>query len=378
MPAKNRPALQLTEQQKRIVLQLRIRGEAPRVHLARALGVNGAAMTRLTQQLIALGVVKELVANESHARGRPMVPLAISGDGGWAVGATVQPGWMELVLVDFLGRPLVHDSQPFDSPDPLVFARTLDRRLRVLAAEHGFMRGKFLGLGVAVPGYTLHGDRDRHVVVPWLAAWNDVPLAQMLGDALAMPVWIENDGAAAVLAEYYQTDIIGRYRSVLVLFLGHGVGGGVIAERDLFLGEHGNAGEIGRLFPAGKPRPSGIDLIQTLRSAGVAIDSLSDVTPLLTSHAPLIADWIERVTEQVEYAIISGTAWLDPGAIVISGALPQSILRTLATRLAAINETRDASYRGTIPTIRASSIGSLAVVIGAAMVPIHAITAPEE
>jgi len=353
-----RPELRLTEPQKRILLQLRIAGDMPRIRLGQALGINAATMTRLTQQLMALDVIEECDAAESIARGRPMVPLRVSGQGGWTVGATVHPGWLELALVDFRGTPLVQDSTPFDSPDPRVFARTLERRLRVLAGRHGFMRGKFLGVGIAVPGYALHADRTRRVVVDWLAGWNDVPLAQLFGDALGMPVWIENDATVAALAEYYRPGIINRYRSALVLFLGHGIGGGIVTRRDLLLGEHGNAGEVGRLFPAARHRPSGIDLIRTLQEAGVA-------------------GWAERVAGQLDQAVASGVAWLDPGVVIISGALPGSLLRDLTERLIARAPARTGKYRAATPAILSSTIGSAAVVIGAAMVPIHAVTTPD-
>ena len=376
MMNRHRPQILLTEQQKRILWQLRIGGPSPRIQLAETLGMNGASMTRMTQQMIALGVVEEQDSQGAATRGRPMVPLAISGHGGWAVGATVHPGWLELVLVDFSGKPLIRDSLRFDSPDPLVFARTLDARLRALAADHGFMRGRFLGVGVAVPGYRIRGDRNHRQVVDRLSGWSDVPLAEMLGDVLGMAVWIENDATAAALAEFYQKDIIGRYRSVLVLFLGHGIGAGLIAERDLFAGEHGNAGEVGRLFPTGQPRPSGIDLLHLLQAAGEAIESLSEIDALQVRQAPLIADWIERVARQLEYAVITGTVWLDPGAVVISGALPLAILERLAVRIDHLVAARDADYRGEIPKVHASPIGSSAVVIGAALAPIHAVTAP--
>ena len=92
MPVRNRPALLLSEPQKRVLLQLRIGGPTSRVHLAQALGTNGATITRLTQQLITLGLIEEMAVAGTAARGRPMVPIAISGDGGWSVGATVHPG----------------------------------------------------------------------------------------------------------------------------------------------------------------------------------------------------------------------------------------------------------------------------------------------
>jgi predicted NBD/HSP70 family sugar kinase len=375
MSRPHRPQIRLNEPQRRVLMQLRIAGTASRTRLAQLLDMNGASMTRLTQALLALDLIEECETPDARARGRPMVPLTISGHGGWAIGATPHPGWLELVIVDFRGRPLVHDTTPFDSPDPRVFARTVEQRLQTLAATHGFMRGKFLGLGVAAPGYALPGDRSRRIVVDRVAGWNEVPLADMLGDALGMPVWIENDASAAALAEYYQDGVIGRYRSVLTLFLGHGIGGGLIAERDLFLGEHGNAGEVGRLFPGHHERPSGIDLLHTLRAAGIAIDSLADIEALLDTQAPLIARWTDRVIRQLDQAVLGGTVWLDPGAIILSGALPLPLLARIAEGLARCSRTRDDGYRSTLPAIHASTIGSRAVVIGAAMIPVHAVTA---
>lgn len=375
MPVPHLPEIVLTEVQKRIILQLRIAGPTPRVRLASMLRMNTASMTRVTQQLVAMGMLEEHESPDASGRGRPTVPLAISGRGGWSVGATVHPGWLELVVIDFRGIPIFHDSLPFDSPDPRIFARTIDERLRALIASHGFLRGKFLGLGVAVPGYALGGDRNRRQVVKRLSGWNDVPLLDIFDDTLAMPIWIENDGTAAALAEYYQPHIIGRHRSVLVFFLGQGVGAGLIAERDLFLGEHGNSGEVGRLFPGDGPRPSGVDLMHSLREAGVTINSLTELDDLLVSHANLIGQWVERVAHQLELAAFSGQVWLDPGAVVVSGAIPKPILQDLASRIAQINATRDPRYRGQLPEFHASSIGSQAVVIGAAMAPIHAVTA---
>jgi hypothetical protein len=51
-------------------------------------------------------------------RGRPMVPLAISGKAGYAAGAMVHPGWLEIVLVDFAGRVLARHREDFDNDNP--------------------------------------------------------------------------------------------------------------------------------------------------------------------------------------------------------------------------------------------------------------------
>ena len=371
MRSRSTPQLILSEAQRRVVQHLRIHGPTARVTLAQALDINAATLTRITQQLADRQLVEDTVASAAPLRGRPTIPVAIAGDGGWSVGATVHPGWLELVAIDFRGEILFEYTLPFTEDDPRAFARTVDERLRILAAQQGFMRGRFLGLGVAVAGYALGGDRSRRSVVDWIAPWNDIPLRDVLGDVLGMPVWIENDATAAALAEFYRPEIIRRHRSALVFFLGHGVGGGLVAERDLVSGEFYNAGEVGRLFPGNAPRPSGIDLLETVRRAGATAPSLADLAGLTASYAEVFDTWIARAALQLATAVHSGVAWLDPGAVVISGALPKSVLTALADQVREHHALLNDGFHGPKPQIYASQLGSKAVVMGAALAPLH-------
>jgi predicted NBD/HSP70 family sugar kinase len=362
--------LSLSELQKRMIWHLRVYGPTARSQLAAALGQSNAAITRFSRELINLGLIREEEGLNTRIKGRPMVPLGISGDGAFAAGATYHPGWLEVMLVDFAGTVLARDSLPFESKSPRDFALAVDKRLTMLAARLGLTQRRFLGLGVAVPGY-LVGAEERRAVVPWLAGWRNQPLIPLFSDILDMPIWIENDATAAALAEYYQERIVRNHRTILMLFLGHGLGGGIVAERELYRGEYGNAGEIGRLFPLSPQRPSGIDLIGTLRGHGIDIKDLRGLQSLLLLHPTLFEQWMDRVARQIAPVIAAGTAWLDPGAIVISGALPPELPAGIAARL---QDWEKNDYAAPRPRIIASELCSSAVCIGAGLVPIHAQT----
>lgn len=284
-----KPEILLSEDQKRIVWDLRISGPSARTALADRLDMHNGAVTRLSRELIALGLVEEHLQDQRGGRGRPIVPLGISSRGGYAAGATVHPGWLEIALVDFTGTVIVRDLEPFDSPDPRAFVEAVDRRLRGLSMSYKMLRSRFLGLGVAATGPTLAGDPTRRWAVDWLQGWRDLDLQRLFADYLGLPVWIENDGTLAALAEYYDSGLIRTCSSAIVFFIGHGVGGGIIVDRAILRGEHGNAGEIGRLFPGGSARPSGIDLLAELQAAGAAIHALNEVEIHQDTHAALIA-----------------------------------------------------------------------------------------
>lgn len=369
------PEIVLSVEQKRIVWRLRTVGPAPRIVLARELGIHNAVMTRHSQELIALGVIEETGASLSAPRGRPSISLDVSSRAGYAAGATVHPGWLELALVDFAGRVIVRDLEPFDSPDPAIFAEVVNRRLRGLAMTHGVLRSRFLGLGIAATGPLIAEDPRLRLAVPWLKGWRDVELEPYFSERFGLPVRVENDATLAALAEYYQGGLIRSSSSALVFFIGHGVGGGLVFDRAPFRGEHGNAGEVGRLFPNAHPRPSGIDLLACLQADGAEIQSLLEISSVLETHSLTIRTWVDRAAGQLESAIEAGIAWMDPGAIVLSGALPASVLNMMGERLQNASWATDYGHLPR-PRFYVSQLGSWAVSIGAALLPIHETATP--
>lgn len=80
--------------------------------------------------------------------------------------------------------------------------------------------------------------------------WINVPLAQIVGDALGgVPVFMENDGNVAALAEYHMG--AGRGANPMIyLTVSTGIGGGVVLDGRLFTGHDGLAFEPGHVkFP---------------------------------------------------------------------------------------------------------------------------------
>jgi glucokinase len=74
--------------------------------------------------------------------------------------------------------------------------------------------------------------------------WHDAPLGQSLRENLGLPVFIGNDARCATLGEH--TFGTGRGTANFVLItLGTGIGGGIVAEGNLLLGNAGGAGELG-------------------------------------------------------------------------------------------------------------------------------------
>ncbi len=142
-----------------------------------------------------------------------------------------------------------------DGP-PAVVRRTVDA-VRALLTSVGATMNDVTGCGVGAPGPIDHA-RGRIVEAPNLDGWVDVPLADLFADALSCRTILENDANVAAYGEFV-AGAAARVRNMVMLTLGTGIGGGVIADGRLIRGAFGSGGEIGHLIvePDGRPCPCG-------------------------------------------------------------------------------------------------------------------------
>jgi len=120
-----------------------------------------------------------------------------------------------------------------------------------------------------------------------------VPLRQVLGERLGVPVFVDNDATVAALAEAHDEQLKLVSPNLVMLTIGTGVGGGIVFGGRIFRGATGGAGELGHTLiglPLGAPLDdvpaAGPDFPQpgSLESfaSGTALDHL--VTAIVTGH----------------------------------------------------------------------------------------------
>jgi len=122
---------------------------------------------------------------------------------------------------------------------------TLDGIVDVIATsvvELQPLRREARALGVGAAGMV---DRDGVIhYSPNVPAFLEAPVRARLEDALGVPVRVDNDANVAALAELEHGAARG-VRDALVITLGTGVGGGIVADGRVLRGAHGFGGEIG-------------------------------------------------------------------------------------------------------------------------------------
>lgn len=113
-------------------------------------------------------------------------------------------------------------------------------------------RDRLYAVGVGAPAVV---DFDRGTVVKaGNLGWEDVPLREQLSAELRVPVALDNDANCAAWGEAQLGAARGR-EHVLAVWVGTGVGGGLVLNGEIWRGPRLTAGEIGYvvLFPGGQP-----------------------------------------------------------------------------------------------------------------------------
>lgn len=148
-------------------------------------------------------------------------------------------------LVDAQGAIVLEERVPSPAGDPEAMVDAVVGLIQRLSANH-----EVIGAGVAAAGF-IDADQSTIIYAPNIS-WRNEPFKAKLEAKLDIPVIIENDANAAGWAEYRYG--AGRgYKHMVMLTIGTGVGGAVIADSHMLRGGFGIAGELGhiRVVPDG-------------------------------------------------------------------------------------------------------------------------------
>jgi glucokinase len=169
----------------------------------------------------------------------PPVPLFVGIDVG---GTSIKIG-----LVSDDGHPLGCHSIPTHTETPAEdAAQRMGAALRSVLEELAPPAGQVARVGLATPGPI---DTENGVLVQPgnLPNWWGFPIRQRVSHHCGLPVTFANDANAAAYGEYWQG--AGReYRSMVLLTLGTGIGGGIIIDHKIIEGSHGCGSECGHVL----------------------------------------------------------------------------------------------------------------------------------
>ena len=282
---------------------------------------------------------------------------------------------VKAALLDSDGREYGRSEQPTPrqvGPDAIV-ATIIDAIVEL--RRHVPEAGRLRAVGLVVPGVV---DAQRGIAVyATNLGWRDLPIRQIVGEAIGLPVILDHDVRAAGLAELELGAGRGSHEMLFVA-LGTGIAAAVITRGQLATGATGMAGELGHLpvFPDGEWCACGQRGCTETYASGAAIyrrysavSGISGVTANdVLSRASAGDDLAQRIFSDavtaLGRALVDYVLIMDPEVIIIGGGLVASgaVLLDPLTR-----EVQGGLAWRSAPTISAGRFGADAGRRGAAL-----------
>jgi glucokinase len=237
----------------------------------------------------------------------------------------------------------------------------------------------------------------------------DVPLREVLSERIGVPAFVDNDATVAALAEAHDTDLRLCAHDLVMITVGTGIGGGLVLGGRIYRGATGGAGELGHTIvgldlagavptPMGYfPQPGSLEFV----ASGHALDRLAaqaanlhpestlgrlraEGKPVLGADAvqaahdgdPPARRMVEIWGQRLGIGVANAINTFDPEEVVIGGGAARAgeLLLEPARRVAAGYVVPGLGKR---TTIRLARHGVRAGVLGAALLALHELDAPE-
>ena len=229
---------------RRIVLNL-VRDHEPisRADLARRLAVGRGMVTSLVAELIADGSLYE-GATIDAPRGRRPQMLYVRTQDRLVVAVDVRLSKTYCMLTDFSGTPIALETFETTTDSEELVANIVSHVRRLLHAHGG--KGRCEGLGLVIPGMV--DDETGTVLNAPQLGWRNVDVRDRLGEALDLPVHVENAPIACALAQMW----LGQRgkdapTNFVYVTVSDGVGTGVVVNGQVVRGATNTAGEFGHV-----------------------------------------------------------------------------------------------------------------------------------
>jgi predicted NBD/HSP70 family sugar kinase len=363
----------------RVTLQaIRLSGAVTRTDLASMTGLTAASITNITRRLLRDRLIFE-AGRTRGSLGQPATRLSINLDGCYSLGLNIDRDHVTLVVVDFAGRVRARSSREIPFALPETVRTFFGSSVKHLLAQARIDPDKVVGIGVAFPDDIQRA--ELHGQPPDYASWGDTSVRELLSGVLRVPVFVENDAAAAAMGEL-QFGLGLHYQNFFYILITAALGGGVVLDGHYARGAIGRSGEVGWLrerggFPKSRQLQNIVSLsglYQSLAKGGVQVTSPHDLTRL-ESAEDLVGQWIESSAEALDDALVSINCLLNPEAVLIGGRLPAVLVDRLTARLNDRMQAHKSSVPSLAPIVRAA-LSDDASAVGAAILPFSELFLP--
>jgi N-acetylglucosamine repressor len=309
-----------------------------RAEIARITRLTRTTVSNIVSDLIGEGMVSEIGIGQSQV-GKTPILLSLVEDSRWLIGLDLAQNQFRGAVVNLRGKIRDVVTIPVNDGDGI---KALPLVYQILDQLISNTNQPLSGIGVGTPG--LINTSEGLVVNAVNLNWKNLPLTNLLEERYHLPVYILNDCQAAAIGEMTYGKDFQKDENLVLINVHHGIGSGIIINREIFQGDGGFAGEIGHIVvvheggeicrcgkrgcletvaSAKALTRQAIELVKQYPECGLPRETqqinLDSINEAFKTGDPLICDLVLKTADYVGMAIANLVGILNIQKIVLEG-----------------------------------------------------------
>src|SRR5260370_3290611 len=334
------PSLLRAINERTLLEYLRRHKPTSRAQLARATRLSKPTVSQALANLEDARLVRAMGQSISSRGGRIAILYEPNPDAGYVVGVDVGRGWIRGAVANLTGQIMARKDKPNDAQSASALVAMISHMARDVVADADLSWSQVVHAVIGTPG-VFDEQSKRVLFASNLPEWGRHGLLAELQAAFGLSLSLENDANLAALGErsFGWGSSAGTF---VYIWVGTGVGMGIVINGALYRGTRGAAGEIGFLpfgwdevvEESGNISESYLGMFEEATSAGGIVRLAQELglpaslSPRQIFDAAQHADSkalavVEQEGYRLELAIAVITAVLDPELVVLGGGIGQ-------------------------------------------------------
>jgi predicted NBD/HSP70 family sugar kinase len=327
--------------QRSVVEAIQHHGALSRSQVARVVGLSKPTVSEVFNELLSAGLLRGVGSTLGNQGPRASL-FEVNDEATWVVGIDVGRRWVRAALADLSGKIVARQDERVRLRSRQTLLHQIGGIARAVTKDRELDWEQVTQVTVGSPG-VVDPSRGRMVLAANLPGWERQGIVEAIRTEFATAVQIENDVNLAALGELWQ----GHGRTCdhfAYLWIGTGVGLGLVIDGRLHRGAHGLAGEIGHLpigideadhgrpGAAGPGDPTGPGwfasaavsdaIVRLASSRGMAGPlTLRSVFSLARKGDPLAREVVEVEAKLLARAVSTIAAVMDPEMVILGGGV---------------------------------------------------------
>ncbi len=236
--------LKLIQELNRSIILKTIRHYGPisRSEIAKRNKISPTTVTAAVRELLQEELVREDSVGTSSG-GRKPILIRFSPESGFIIGVAITNSSIEIAEMNLEAKVCKQKIFPVRTLRGELVINYLLKSIGQFLEEYSDLK-KCIGISIISPGII---DVDKGIIYEnTKLKLKDIPLKEMVEKRFKLKTWLENDANAIALAEKQFGDYK-KYKNLVYVTIGDGVGAGIVINGSIFRGSSGGTGEVGHV-----------------------------------------------------------------------------------------------------------------------------------